>query len=40
MYEERMERKRPRGGRRVGMLDDLIEGTYGEMKIRSEDRVS
>jgi len=39
VMEGRMEGKRPRGRRRIGMIDDLKEGSYGEMKRRAEDRV-
>jgi len=36
-----MEGKRTRGRRRrMGMIDELMEGTYGEMKWKMEDRVS
>jgi len=35
-----MNGKRTRGRRRrIGMIDELMEGTYGQMKIRAEDRV-
>lgn len=40
VIEGRMEGKRPRGRRRIGMIDDLKEGSYKEMKRRAEDRVS
>ena len=33
-----MEGKRPRGRPRIGMIDDLMEGSYGEMKRKAEDR--
>ena len=39
VMEGRMEGKRVRGRRRKGMLDDLIDGTYAELKRRAEDRV-
>jgi hypothetical protein len=39
VMEGRMEGKRPRGRRRIGMIDDLKEGSYEEMKRRAEDRV-
>jgi len=35
----RMELKRTRGRRRIGMIDELMERTYGQMKRREEDRV-
>jgi len=35
----RMEGKRTRGRRRIGMIDELMEGTYRQMKKRAEDRV-
>jgi len=35
-----MEGKRTQGRRRIGMIDELMEGTYGQMKRRgAEDRV-
>jgi len=37
--EGRMKGKRTRGKRRIGMIDELMEGTYMEMKRRAEDRV-
>jgi len=40
VIEGRMEGKRTRGRRRMGMIDELMEGTYGQMKRRAEDRVS
>lgn len=40
VIEGRMEGKRPRGRRRMGMIDDLKEGSYEVMKRRAEDRVS
>jgi len=39
VIEERMEGKGTRG-RRVDMIDELLEGTYGEIKRNTEDRVS
>ena len=38
VLEGRMERKRPRGRPRIGMIDDLKEGSYVNMKRRAEDR--
>jgi hypothetical protein len=38
VIEGRMVGKRPRGRRRVGMIDDLKEGSYVIMKRRAEDR--
>lgn len=38
VIEGRMEGKRPRGRRRMGMIDDLKEESYVEMKRRAEDR--
>ena len=40
VLEERMEGKRTRGRPRMGMIDDLMEGTYAEMKRRAENRES
>jgi len=31
VIEGRMEEKRTRGRRKIGMIDELMEGTYGEM---------
>jgi len=39
VIEGRMERKRTRGRRRLSMIDELMESTYGAMKRRGEDRV-
>ena len=36
--EGRLEGKRPRGRPRKGMIDDLKEGSYIEMKRRAENR--
>jgi len=33
-----MEGKRPRGRPRIGMLNELKGGSYGQMKRRAEDR--
>jgi hypothetical protein len=38
VLEGRMEGKRPRGRPRMGMIDDLKEGSYACMKRRAEDR--
>jgi hypothetical protein len=38
VLEGRMEGKRPRGRPRMGMIDDLKEGSYVAMKRRAEDR--
>ena len=38
VLEGRMEGKRPRGRPRIGMIDDLKEGSYATMKRRAEDR--
>jgi len=40
VIEGKMEGKRTRRRRRIGMSYALIEGTYREMKRRAEDRVS
>ena len=39
VMEGRMEGKRPRGRMRFGMLEELNEGTYEEIKRRAENRV-
>jgi len=39
VIEGRIEGKRTRGRRRIDMIDELMEGTYGQMKRRAEDRV-
>jgi len=39
VIEGRMEGKRTQGRRRIGMIDELMEGTYGQMKRRAEDIV-
>ena len=36
--EGRMENKRGRGRPRIGMIDDLMEGSYVSLKRRAEDR--
>ena len=38
VIEGRMEGKRPRGRPRIGMLDELKEGSFGDMKRRAENR--
>ena len=38
VLEGRMEGRRTRGRPRKGMIDDLKEGSYGDMKRRAEDR--
>src|SRR5580698_4617377 len=38
VLEGRMEGKKPRGRPGMGMIDDLKEGSYTEMKRRSDDR--
>ena len=38
VMEGRMVGKRPRGRPRVGMLNELYDGSYGDMKRRAEDR--
>src|ERR1051325_1310566 len=38
VLEGRMEGKRPRGRQRIGMVDELKEGSYVSMKRRAEDR--
>jgi len=38
VLEGRMEGKKPRGRPRMGMIDDLKEGSYTEMKRRTDDR--
>ena len=40
VIEGRMEGKPPRGRKRIGMIDDLKEKSYQDMKRRAEDRVS
>lgn len=40
VLEGRMEGKRPRGRPRMGMIDDLKEGSYVSMKRRAEERES
>src|SRR5580692_7727433 len=38
VLERRMEGKKPQGRPRMGMIDDLKEGSYTEMKRRTDDR--
>ena len=38
VLEGRMEGKRPRGRSRMGMIDDIKEGSYVKMKRRAENR--
>ena len=38
VMEGRMEGKRGRGRKRIGMLDDLIENSYHELKRKAQDR--
>ena len=38
VIEGRMEGKRARGRPRLGMLDELMTGSYVDMKRRTEDR--
>ena len=38
VLEGRMKRKRPRGRKRIEMVDDIMNGTYAQMKRRAEDR--
>jgi len=35
-----MEEKKRRGRIKMGVIDELMEGTYEQMKIKAEDRVS
>jgi len=39
VIEGKMERKRTRGRRRIGMIDELTVGTCDQMKRIAEDRV-
>ena len=39
VIEGKMEGRRPRGRPRIGMLDELKEGSYTDMKRRAEDRL-
>jgi len=38
VLEGRMKGKRPRGRKIIKMLDDIMNGTYSQMKRRAEDR--
>ena len=38
VLEGRMEGKRPRGRPRMGMIDDVLDETYGDMKRKAENR--
>ena len=38
VIEGKMEGKRPRGRRRIGLLDESKKGSYVDMKRRAEDR--
>jgi len=38
VIEGKMQGKRPRGRPRIDMLNELKEGSYGQMKRRAEDR--
>ena len=38
VLEGRMEGKRPRGRPRIGMIDDVLDETYGDMKRKAENR--
>ena len=40
VLEGRMEGKIPRGRPGMGMIDDVIDETYGDMKRKAEDRES
>ena len=40
VLEGRMERKRPMGRPRMGMIDDVLDETYGDMKRKAENRES
>jgi len=40
VIEGRMEQKRTRGRKGMGMIDEQMEGTYAEMKRNAEHRVS
>ena len=39
VLEGRMEGKRPRGRKRMGMIDELKQGSFTEMKRRAENRM-
>ena len=38
VLEGRTEGKRPRGRPRMGMIDDVLDETYGDMKRKAENR--
>src|SRR6476619_4953810 len=38
VLEGRMEEKRPMGRPRMGMIDDVLDETYGDMKRKAENR--
>ena len=38
VLEARMEGKRPRGRPRMGIIDDVLDETYGDMKRKAENR--
>ena len=38
VLEGRIELKRPRGRPRMGMIDDVLDETYGDMKRKAENR--
>ena len=40
VLEGRMERKRPRGRPRMGMINDVLDETYGDMKWKAENQDS
>jgi len=40
VIERGVKDKRTSGRRRMGMLDDLMEGTYGAIRKKPEDRAS
>src|SRR6478609_9400314 len=40
VLEGGMEGKRPRGRPRMGMIDDVLDETYGDMKRKAENRES
>src|SRR6476469_9261382 len=40
VLERRMEEKRPKGRPRMGMIDDVLDETYGDMKRKAENRES
>src|SRR6476469_2042435 len=40
VLEGRMEEKRPTGRPRMGMIDDVLDETYGDMKRKAKNRES